>query len=323
MVNKLKEQYHHLMTAASKAFPVLLVSSIFLSIANVLNSFEMVKFLEKVAYIGMISVIPLFNSFYLSSLINDVGYAPGFLIGVAAAFSKTNILGSILGSLIASKIYQKVSQNVQVTKNNRYFLIMILYPVILTSLPIIILEYVLKFPLHQVIKIILGFAESNNNAIRFLWTNLLALGIIFDFGGPINKLTSFLINSLFLDGYNLGLTIKMASGMMAPIGIGLAKLLKGDQAGKNTILQGASFITEALIPYHIQEGSIIRFSSIIGTAVGVSLITYFNIESFAVQGGLLMTLTYSKKREYYLSFFIGVLSTLFSYFLLLKINKEE
>ncbi|MGH1444266.1 MAG: fructose-specific PTS transporter subunit EIIC, partial [Exiguobacterium profundum] len=115
-----------------------------------------------------------------------------------------------------------------------------------------------------------------------------------DMGGPINK-TAYVFGTAALTAGNQEvMAAVMAGGMVPPLLVALASTVFARQkfskqereAGKTAYIMGASFITEAAIPFAAADPIRVLPSAILGSAIAGGLSAFFTIQLPAPHGGI-------------------------------------
>ena len=114
-----------------------------------------------------------------------------------------------------------------------------------------------------------------------------------DMGGPINKTASAFGLAMFANQIYEPSAALMVGGMVPPLGIALATTMFKNKfsieernAGKAAYIMGASFITEAAIPFAAQDPLRIIPANIIGSAIGGGICMALGISLQAPHGGI-------------------------------------
>jgi PTS system fructose-specific IIC component len=155
---------------------------------------------------------------------------------------------------------------------------------------------------------------SGSNAI--LLGALLGLMMAFDMGGPVNKVAYTFGLAGLASGNLKVMAAVMAAGMVPPIGLALATVVRSRlftraerQAGEAAWLLGASFITEGAIPFAAADPLRVIPSLMAGSAVTGALSMGFGATSRAPHGGIWVIGLIGRPLLYVVALVAGVLVT--------------
>lgn len=305
--------YKHLMSAVSKAFPILLVGSFAFAVLRAPWFLQTIpsglnESLTSVAMLAINSFVLLLCANLAKSIGGEIAASGGYLMGGAVMVSQTGVLGAIVGGVligVVSQVFNKKTIQSQ------------LMAMVLIPLSALLLTAVYWLLLKDILVIINQFLVNHLRDLPIWLRVVYGAGfgcfMIMDLGGPINKLNSLFLNAVYLLGFPLASTIKMTGGMIAPVGIGFALLLKRRSEGLKMMGLGSLFVTEALLAVEQENPQAVRRASVLGTALTCGVMAYYNLELLAVHGGLLMSLTMDQWGLYMVVFGSGVLLTGLSY----------
>lgn len=297
--NSYTKLYQNIMSGVSLAFPILILGTFILAVNSLLITTSHFN-IENLGHIILKLVAPI-TAYGITDKIHSKRTAV-YVMLLVFIDNRSSILTAILYSIVFGSSIKAIE-----TKTDKF-----------QSFPLyntIFIPFVFLF--GTLISIIFGkallvlddfmYITINNEYIKLLILIALSVGIVLDLGGPINKITSLIANSLFLRGFHQAIIVKMSAGMIAPIGIGIAKLLykSSRKEGKALIRNGLIFYTEELISYQEKEPFRIKISTISGVVIDALLIYKYKIHGYAVQGGIIMSLTYKPLTKYLMSILIS------------------
>lgn len=293
------------MSGASESFLVLLVASSMLSISVIIQNFILMNnlpiYLSDIGNKLMLFVLPIMGYGIAKSVYNkNAAYIVLIimLIDLEPSFLYTVVIGLVVPMLIMKM--DKTMKKEYLIKNTvikpLLYSIIIITPSILVKSPTMVIE-------SKLMNLI------DYDLIKLLILCLIGAGISWDFGGPINKSSALIANGLYLNGFRQAVVVKMTVGMIVPVGIGIALLINRKKRGKRLIIDGLNFYNECLIKEDRDNHKRVIITSLIGATVTSILIAYFNIDGYAVQGGILMALTYFPLKGYLISLLIGIITT--------------
>jgi len=152
---------------------------------------------------------------------------------------------------------------------------------------------------------------SGTNAV-FLGL-LLGLMMAFDMGGPVNKVAYTFGLASLASGNTQVMAAVMAAGMVPPIALALATVLRKHlfsdaerKAGEAAWLLGASFVTEGAIPFAAADPIRVIPSLMVGSAATGALSMAFGAGSRAPHGGIWVIGLIEKPILWLLSIIVGV-----------------
>lgn len=308
------------MTGVSQSFIILLIGSILLAIHSILKSFnidsqylvmlnvisnQILLLVFPVAGYGISKSIYNNNSGIISLLILVISRHPSMLFTVFVAF---------IIPLLAKQI-DRYSQKYE-TSIVRTIFIPVLYGLIILSLILGV-----KPLLRYIDNIILSLLS--NTIIRILFMFIIGVGVIWDLGGPVNKTTSMIANAFYVQGLTQAAVVKMTSGIITSVGIGLALLVSNKKGGMKLIVDGLCFYNESLMPYQQKDRRRVLTSSVLGVITASMLIVLLDVDGYAIQGGLITAITYKPLTSYLLSLFTGIIVTMLTYLILGVSSKEK
>lgn len=248
----------------------------------------------------------------------------GFLGGIAVGF----LAGYIV--LWLERATEKLPKSIQGIRS------MLIYPVVGMFLVMVIMCFVFN-PIIGLINTGLSvmLTALGNSGLVWLLGLLLAGMMAIDMGGPINK-AAYVFGTFMLTNaaeyLNKGASNSdpkvqlcyiamgavMIGGMCPPVGIAIATKLfpkKFNETEKegfiSNIVMGASFITEAAIPFAASDPAHVIPATFCGSAVAGLLSALFGCTLMAPHGGIFVIATVGHWPLYLLAWLIGSLVTAF------------
>lgn len=314
-----KKMYRHLMTGVSQSFIILLIGSTLLAIGSALNNtnirLEYLTLLSTVGHQLLLLVFPVMGYGISKSIYsNNAGIISLVVLLVSKEPSMIFTLIIAFTIPIFVKLLDQYSQRFELPIV-RTILIPALYGLVIL-ISIIGVKPVFVYVDNIVLAIL------SNKIMRGLLMFSIAIGVIWDLGGPVNKTTSMIANALYVQGLTQAAVVKMTSGMVAPVGIGLALLISSQKGGMKLVIDGLCFYNESLMPYQQQNRRRVIISSVLGVITTALLIVVLDVDGYAIQGGFITALTYKPLTSYLLSLFVGVIVTMITY-LVFGLSKNE
>lgn len=305
------------MSGMAYAFPVLVSGSLLVAVSdfmiiNQLLTVEISHLLHNAGTGILALVVPILCAGIAFSVSNRTAIAPALFIGVISNLTDAGMLGATtMGFLVGWGIVQ--FQKIKVNTYLRHIMPSIIFPLTFGVLIPLIYGLTLAPLFGRANHLLISTVNSFGDFARFVVGAFIGYLMIADFGGPINKSTSMVTNGFYLQGYYPAPVIKMMGGMIAPIGIGLASLFKKDRNALRSIILGSLFITESVIPIYEKDPKAVRIASIVGTMIGTGLVSYFQVSSYAIQGGILVAWLFKTTQGFVIALAVGVASTALIY----------
>ncbi len=249
--------------------------------------------------------VPVLAAFIAYAIADRPGIAPGFVAGAVAVGTDGNplgtgagFLGAIAGGLLAGYVAKWIS-GWKVPNWFRPVMPVIVIPVIASLVVGFVMVLLLGGPIKALNDGLTSFLAAQSGASLAVVGIILGLMMAFDMGGPVNKVayvfaTTGLANaSTVSDKPAVIMAIVMAAGMVPPIGMALATVLRKNlfsesevENGKAAWLLGASFISEGAIPFAAADPLRVIPSIMAGSAVTGALVGVFGAGSLAPHGGI-------------------------------------
>ncbi|MEU5153629.1 fructose-specific PTS transporter subunit EIIC [Glycomyces sp. NPDC021274] len=246
-------------------------------------------------YIGGLAfsmLVPILAGFIAFGMADRMGIAPGVVGGLIAVAVGAGFLGGLVAGLLAGAIVMAL----KLIKANQAFQ---------GILRIVVIPLVSVFTVGFVMLVVVGkpIAEAQSWLTDWLaglsGVNAVLLGLLlgammgFDLGGPVNKVAYlFGVGALASGDYTVMAAV-MAAGMVPPLGLALATVIRGKlftqaerQSGKAAWLLGASFITEGAIPFAAADPLRVIPSTVIGGAVAGAVSMAVDASLRAPHGGI-------------------------------------
>lgn len=300
-----KGAYQHLLAGVSFMIPIVVSGglAIALSFAFGINAFENEGSLAWALFeIGstaaMALMFPVLAGFISYDIADKPGFAPGIIGGLIAHNTGSGFVGAIIAGYLAGYVALFINKKVKLPESIRGLKNIVILPLLTTLIVGLFLIYIVASPVVALQDIVSGFLNtlSTNNAGIVILS--LAFSVFyFDLGGPISKMVYSFAVALLSEQIYSPMAAVMIIGMIPPLSMGIAtlvrpKMFKKDEqeAGKTAILLGMSFITEGAIPFAIAHPKQAIPSFMLGGFVGSVISLAFNIGVTAPHGGLFLAL---------------------------------
>ncbi len=299
------ELYRHLMNGISNVLPFVVAGGILMSLARlfgfgaaVTNSPEQHPLASLLMQFGGVQgafglLTPVLAGFVGRSVADRPGFMPAMVGGFVMAQAGAGLLGGMIAGLVAGYgvmaidiLCRRWPSQIDATKA------IVVYPLagLLLTGVLVLLAIGPMVAVNQGLTSWLAGLE--------LWQRV-ALGaflggmMAFDMGGPVNKAAfTFGIVAIGTANY-LPPAAVMAAGMVPPLALGVAAVIAGDrfneverQSGKRSVLMGATFVTEAAIPYAASDPKRVIPCCMVGAATAGALSMAFGCELLVPHGGV-------------------------------------
>lgn len=300
-----KGVYQHLLAGVSYMIPIVVAGglAIALSFAFGITAFENEGSLAWALFeIGSASAMtlmfPVLAGFISYDIADKAGFAPGIIGGFIAHNTGSGFVGAIIAGYLAGYIALFINKKVKFPESIRGLKNIVVLPVVTTILVGLFLIYVVAGPVVAMQDAVAGFLStlSSNNA-GIVALSLAFSVFYFDLGGPISKMVYAFAVALLSDQIYTPMAAVMIIGMIPPLSMGLATLVRPKmfrpderEAGKTAVLLGMSFITEGAIPFAIAHPKHAIPSFMLGGFVGSVISLALNVGVTAPHGGLFLVL---------------------------------
>ena len=297
--------YKHLMSGVSAMLPLVVAGGLLIAISffwgiNSANpddpSYN--EFAAQLMTIGGAAfgfLVPILAGFIAMSIADRPGLAPGLVAGVLASQGNAGFLGGLIAGFLAGyvvlflkKALAKLPASLEGIKP------VLLYPLLGSFISGMIMLLVVNEPIAALMTWLMDTLNSMSGANAILLGVIVGGMMAVDMGGPINK-TAYVFGTAALTAGNQEvMAAVMAGGMVPPLLVALASTVFARQkfskqereAGKTAYIMGASFITEAAIPFAAADPIRVLPSAILGSAIAGGLSAFFTIQLPAPHGGI-------------------------------------
>ena len=314
--------YRHLMSGISHMLPFVIGGGILMAISFLVEQYmggaksPAFIFLNSAGNLAFAFMVPVLAGYIAESIGDLPALMPGFVGGFMASITNSSLGGSyvvnanakaaspagflggiaigfIAGYLILGlkKLFVKLPKNVEGMKP------MLLYPIFGLLFVALIMYYIINPVFGALNGVITNFLNGMGTGNLVLMTTILAGMMSIDMGGPFNKAAYVFASGAFAnDPTSKTSAILMASvmvgGMVAPLATAIAttffknKFTEDERrAGVSNWILGFSFITEGAIPFASADPLHVIVSSIVGSAVGGTLVGLWHVGVPAPHGG--------------------------------------
>ncbi|QOS76566.1 PTS sugar transporter subunit IIA [Paenibacillus sp. JNUCC31] len=239
-------------------------------------------------------MVPVLAGYIAYSIADRPGLAPGMIGGMLATIGGSGFLGGMLAGFIAGYTILALKKLVKGIPDSLQSLSPVLIlPLVGSFITALIMYFVINSPMAWINESLQGWLNGLTGSNAILLGALLAGMMASDMGGPINKTASAFGLAMFANQIFEPSAALMVGGMVPPLGIALATTLFKNKfsteernAGKAAYIMGASFITEAAIPFAANDPLRVIPSNIVGAAIGGGMCMALGISLQAPHGGI-------------------------------------
>ena len=240
-------------------------------------------------------LLPALAGYIAFGIADRPGLVPGFAAGAFAGTVGAGFLGALVGGLLAGIVAQWVS-GWSVPSFLRPLMPLVVNPLVsvtVTGIAMVTLGKLIVSPLNTAAS---NFLTNQTGASAVVLGIVIGLMMAFDMGGPVNKVAygAGLASVAASGGAGTNvMAIVMAAGMVPPLGLALATVLKKSlytdaeqEQGKAAFVLGLTFITEGAIPFAAADPARVIPSIMAGSAVTGALVGAFGCTQAAPHGGI-------------------------------------
>lgn len=297
--------YKHLMSGVSEMLPLVVAGGLLIALSffwgiNSANpddpSYN--EFAAQLMTIGGAAfgfLVPVLAGFIAMSIADRPGLAPGLVAGFLASEGGAGFLGGLIAGFLAGYVVvflKRALANLPASLEG--IKPVLLFPLLGSFISGMIMLLVVNEPIAAfmtwLMEVLNGMSGANAVLLGVIVGGMMAV----DMGGPINK-TAYVFGTAALTAGNQEvMAAVMAGGMVPPLLVALASTVFARQkfskqereAGKTAYVMGASFITEAAIPFAAADPIRVLPSAILGSAIAGGLSAFFAIQLPAPHGGI-------------------------------------
>lgn len=321
--------YSHIMTGVSYMIPFVVAGGIFIAISFMFGihaanpdheSYNVfAAFLDQAGGAAAFALmVPILAGYIAFSIADKQGLAPGMIGGMMAILGGAGFLGGLVAGFLAGyavlfvqKIVKRLPASIQGINA------VLIIPLISTFIVAFVMFFIINTPVMWLNETLQTWLSSLKGLNAALLGAILGGMMASDMGGPINKTASAFGLAMFASGVYEPSAALMVGGMVPPLGIALSTTLfknrytkEEKDAGKAAYIMGASFITEAAIPFAAADPLRVIPANIIGAAIGGAMSMALNISLRAPHGGIfVIPVAASRPVLYILCIIVGSIIT--------------
>ena len=257
-------------------------------------------------------LVPILAGFIAYAMADRPGLVPGIVAGLLANLVGAGFLGGLVGGLLAGAIAMYLVR-LKVPRALAGIMPIVVIPLVATLLTGFLMVVVIGKPIAAAQTGLTNWLNGLSGSNAVLLGLLLGLMMGFDLGGPVNKVAYTFGLAALASGNVQVMAAVMAAGMVPPLGMALATVLRKHlfsdaerKAGETAWLLGASFITEGAIPFAAADPIRVIPATMAGSAVTGALSMAFKCGSRAPHGGIWVIGLIEKPLLWFLAIVIGV-----------------
>ncbi|MGP6172989.1 PTS fructose transporter subunit IIABC [Corynebacterium sp. A21] len=247
--------------------------------------------------LAMQLIVPALSGFIAFGLAGRPGLAPGFVGGAISLFLGAGFLGALVTGVLAGAVAAGIGRW-QAPRLLASLVPVVIIPLLSTLAVGLAMFLLLGRPLANLLTLLSDWLASLSGSSALLFGALLGMMMCVDLGGPMNK-AAYLFATAGLSTGDMASTqvmaAVMAAGMVPPIAMSLATLIRGrlftpaERAnGKSAWVLGLSFVTEGAIPFAAADPLRVIPSVVLGGAVTGALSMSLGVGSPVPHGGVLV-----------------------------------
>jgi fructose PTS system EIIBC or EIIC component len=241
------------------------------------------------------------------------GLVPGIVGGLIANVIGAGFLGGLVSGLLAGGIAYWMTR-IRVPRAVAGVMPVVVIPLVSSLVVGFLMLVFVGRPIAAATKGLENWLSGLSGSNAVLLGILLGLMMAFDMGGPVNKTAYTFALAGLASGNQTVMAAVMAAGMVPPIALALATVLrpkvftKAERvAGEAAWLLGASFITEGAIPFAAADPLRVIPPIMLGSAVTGGLSMAMHVGLRAPHGGIFVLFAVTNILGFLLALLIGVL----------------
>ena len=260
-------------------------------------------------------LVPILSGFIAFGMADRPGIAPGVVGGLLASAIGAGFLGGLVSGLLAGFVVMGIKK-VKVPRGVAGVMPVVVIPLVASLVVGFLMIVVIGEPIAAAQNGMTTWLTGLSGSSAWLLGGLLGLMMAFDMGGPVNKVAYTFGLAALAGGNTEIMAAVMAAGMVPPLGIALATVVRKKlfteqerQAGQTSWLLGLSFITEGAIPFAAGDPFRVIPSAMLGSAVTGALSVLFAATSRAPHGGIWVVGLIGHPLLYLLAIAVGMVVT--------------
>ncbi|WP_436495411.1 PTS fructose transporter subunit IIC [Actinokineospora sp. HUAS TT18] len=286
--------------------------------------------LFKIGAVAFSMLVPILAGFIAFAIADRPGLVPGIVGGLLASAIGAGFLGGLVAGLLAGAVAYYLSR-ISLPRALQAVMPVVVVPLVSTAIVGTIMLLVVGSPVASAQTALTDWLAGMTGAGAIGLGLLLGAMMAFDMGGPVNKVAyTFAVGTLASGTPSAAMATVMAAGMVPPLGLALATVLRRKlftdaerKAGEAGWLLGASFITEGAIPFAAADPLRVIPSIMLGAAATGGLTMAVAATSLAPHGGIWVVGLIGKPLLVLLAIAIGTVITAVSVLATKSIGRRE
>jgi PTS system fructose-specific IIC component len=257
-------------------------------------------------------LVPILAGFIAFGMADRPGLVPGVVGGLLASAIGAGFLGGLVAGLLGGAVALGMTR-IRVPRAVAGVMPVVVIPLISTLVVGFLMVVIVGQPIAAATKAMNNWLASLSGTNAVVLGALLGLMMAFDMGGPVNKTAYTFGLAGLAAGNQTVMAAVMAAGMVPPIALALATVLRKQMftkpeqvAGEAAWLLGASFITEGAIPFAAADPLRVIPSLMVGSATTGALSMAFAAKSPAPHGGIWVIGLVGRPLLWVLAILVGV-----------------
>jgi PTS system fructose-specific IIC component len=262
-------------------------------LSDLLSTAGVAGVLFKIGGVAFSMLVPILAGFIAFAIADRPGLVPGIVGGLLATATGAGFLGGLLAGLLAGGVAYALTR-ITLPRALQAVMPVVIIPLVSTAIVGTIMLLVIGSPVAAAQTGLTNWLTGMTGAGAVGLGLLLGGMMAFDMGGPVNKVAyTFAVGTLASGTPSAAMAAVMAAGMVPPLGLALATVLRRKlfteaehKAGEAGWLLGASFITEGAIPFAAADPLRVIPSIMLGAAATGGLTMAVGATSLAPHGGI-------------------------------------
>lgn len=299
-VKKNANIFKHIMTGVSYTIPLAIAAGLLMSISSIITKGSSpdigtyAYLLKMVGVIGLELMIPVLGAYIAFSISDKPALAPAFLGSYLVGNEKllgTAANGGFLGAIIVGLLvgyFVKVLKEVKLPKDLNPIMSFLIIPLVSTLFISTIVFYIIGPFVSKVMFELMYFLNSLSVGSSIIVCIAIAIMLVLDMGGPINKTAYIFALSMAQQGNYIYFGTVAIVIIIPTVSIGIATIIKPNlfnkeevENGKSALTVGLFGITEPAIAYAVNDPKAILISQIIGASVAAIIGNFMGVKRLA------------------------------------------
>ncbi|KGJ49527.1 fructose-specific PTS transporter subunit EIIC [Paraclostridium bifermentans] len=319
--------FKHIMTGVSYTIPLAIAAGLLMSISSIITKGSAPEIgtyaylLKMVGVIGIELMIPVLGAYIAYSISGKPALAPAFLGSCLVeneAVLGTAANGGFLGAIIVGLLvgyFVNFLKDIKLSKDMTPIMSFLIIPLISTLFISTIVFYIIGPFVSKVMFELMYFLNSLSLGSSMLLCVVIAIMLVLDMGGPINKTAYIFALSMAQQGNYIYFGTVAIVIIIPTVSIGIATIIRPDlfnkeelENGKSALTVGLFGITEPAIAYAVNDPKAILISQIVGASIAAIVGNLMGVKRLAPGANIIDPLlgNVTPFLGFYISVIIGV-----------------